>query len=280
MNINRITSRYIAFAAVLFLMVVFGAKTGWAVTLLSVLVPLVWLWTFSLRHTSTFRSLLSSKKNVLERRQPAVDLMSVALCASVAWLMAPVFVFIGESLNDFFVTVISGSPLGYYILRAGLVEELLKLSAVLVVTGYLSPGAIKHPADGIVLACAAGLGFSAYENIFQNVHLFDLEGWDRIKAFLLGAFIRVPLHALYGAVWGTALGLSSFLSGPKRYFVFSSGLFAAIFLHGLWDTLVQSNSWLFFILVLCLYATLWHCYFKFWNAVRLIEIGTTGDGTK
>lgn len=267
MNVNRITVRYIVCAAVLILLVIFGTKLGWSVIALSVLVPTAWLSVFYLRYTGVARKLLRLKEPDI-----AVDWIAVALAGCMAWLIAPVFVFVGESLNDVFATIVDGNPLGYFVLRAGFIEELLKLSAVLIVIGYLCPSAIKRPSDGLVLACAASLGFAAYENIFHNLHLVDLEGWERTKAFLLGSFIRVPLHALYGAIWGSALGVFNFLSTPKRYFVLLLGFGASMFLHGLWDTLVQSQSVIAFVLVVLLYSTLWHCYFKLWKTIAAMHI--------
>lgn len=277
-NMNRITSRYIVFAAALFLLVVYGEKNGWQIILLSALVPIGWLWTFSLRHTST-GMLITASDAENAQNQPSVGWMPIALCASVAWLVAPVFVMLGELLNNFFVAVVNGSPLGYYTLRAGVIEELLKFSAMLAVTGYLSPGAIRHPADGIVLACAAALGFAAYENIFQNLHLLELQGWERAKAFMLGTFIRVPLHALYGALWGASFGIFGFLTVPKRYFVMASGLFTAMFVHGFWDALVNANGWYVVPLVAVLYAALWYGYIKLWNAVKAMRISGIGTAS-
>lgn len=267
MNLNRIIVRYIVSAAVLLLLGIFGTKLGWTVIAVSLLVPFAWLWMFYWRYTRTVRKLYRPAEPDI-----AVDWVAVALAGCVAWLIAPVFVFFGESLNDVFAAIVNGNPLGYFVLRAGFIEELLKLSAVLVVIGYLCPSAIKHPSDGIVLACAASLGFAAYENIFHNLHLVDLVGWERTKAFLLGSFIRVPLHALYGAIWGAALGTFRILSAPKRYFVLLLSLGASMFLHGLWDTLVQSRSVIAFVLVVLLYSTLWHCYFKLWKTIAVMHI--------
>ncbi len=266
MNVNRITVRYIVAVAVLLNLFIFGTKLGWSVIAVSILVPFVWLCMFNLRYTWVGKKLFSQAEPDI-----SVDWVAVALAGCVAWLIAPVFVFAGESLNDVFATIVDGNPLGYFVLRAGFIEELLKLTAVLIVIGYLCPSAIKRPADGLVLACAASLGFAAYENIFHNLHLVDLEGWERTKAFLLGSLVRVPLHALYGALWGSALGVFHFLSASKRYLVLLLGIGVSMFLHGLWDTLVQSQSVVAFVLVVLLYSTLWHCYFKLWKTIAAIR---------
>ncbi|MBS2008753.1 MAG: PrsW family intramembrane metalloprotease [Cyanobacteria bacterium SZAS TMP-1] len=270
---NRITSQYVLFGCVLLLLATNIARTGWIAGLLPLLAPFAWLWVFALdRKELAVHVALNKYSETPRSTSPALN--TIALCMSASWLIAPVFVFMGEWLNYFFATIASGDSLTYFVLRAGLTEELLKFSAVLLVIKYLAPGAIKHPADGIILACASAMGFAAYENIFHNLHLFEMDS-GAIKAYMLGAFIRVPLHALYSALWGAALGIATFTRGPHRYMVLTAGLFAAIFTHGLWDTLAQSNSGWIFAMMIVLYGFFWYGYLLLRYKVATIEMTTS-----
>lgn len=272
---NSSSLRNLVFAAASFLLLVNVIKSGLLAGFLPLLAPLVWLWFFVLRHQIASAATVPSQTTLLSPVVSRVEYGAVALAFCCAWLLAPVFVFLGEALNGLFAGISQGFPLTYYVLRAGLIEELLKFSAVLVVLKYLWPGAIRHPADGIVLAIAASLGFAAYENIYHNEYLFSLED-GVLKTYLLGALIRVPLHALYGAVWGAALGLSRFVPASARGYLIG-GLSVSIFLHGLWDTMAQSNSALVFALLMLFFAGLWYSYLRIWQRINAVQFVSKED---
>ncbi len=253
--------RYFILATLFASLIASSVTLGWFWGFLSVFVPVMWLCFFSLWRSGFALSSYRAEPGLV------ASIVPIALCFAAAWLIAPIFVAIGESLNNFFGAVSQGSTLVYFTLRAGLIEELLKLTAVLGVIQYLSPGAIKHPTDGIVLACSAALGFSAYENIFHNLYLAELQT-GTLKAFMLGALIRVPLHALYGSIWGAALGVSRFLAPPGSYLVLVFGLVPSIFIHGLWDTLAQSQSNISVLLLTLLYVALWYFCCRMWKQVK------------
>lgn len=272
MNLNISASvseaRYVVFGGALLLIAVNLFNIGLFLGLLAVTVPLGWQW--ALLHLNKTNSLSSFVQSENATDYNSAQLTTIALCMSVAVLVAPVFVFVGELLNDFFGVVADGNLLNYFILRAGVVEELLKFSAVLIVVKYLAPRSVVRPADGIVLGCAAALGFAVYENFFHNLFLLDDQGG--LQAFLLGTFIRVPIHALYGAIWGAAFGISRFLPWPQRYVVLGTGLASSMFVHGLWDTMAQSKSLFVLALMLLLYASLWYGYIKLWSRVDAIKL--------
>lgn len=85
--------------------------------------------------------------------------------------------------------------------------------------------------DGVVIAVAAGMGFAFFENIF-----FSFSG---PSVFLLRGLTSVPIHAAASGLLGYYLGLSKFSYRPY----FGRGLLAAVFLHGLYDFLLFSDSW-------------------------------------
>ncbi len=285
LNISASTSRRIVYAGALLLLAVSSSAIGLWLGLASVLVPLTWLFALLWLTGSAVLPMAFSQSSVaLDRLKP--DLMSIALCLCVAVLVAPLFVGLGEALNNVFSAMAGGKNLlTYFMLRVGVVEELLKFSAVLLVVRYLSPGAIKSPVDGIVLAWAASLGFAAYENTYHNLYIFDLmtygnegglpasaEHGSAFQAFLLGSFVRVPLHALYGTIWGAAFGMSRFMAAPQRYAMLLLGLASTIFLHGLWDTLAQSKTALVYAVMVAIYASCWYGCFKLYHRVKAIEL--------
>lgn len=263
--------RYTIHAAALAIMVFGSSKLGWGLGFLSIAVPVAWLFYFSLR----FSGLASAEDGTSE---PLPTLYwPVALCFAAAVLIAPAFVFTAELLNNGFAAAAGGSQLLYFVLRAGVVEELLKLTAVLIVLKYLAAGAVRHPRDGIVLACAAALGFSAYENLYHNLYLVQLES-GAAQAFFLGALVRVPLHALYASIWGAALGVSRFMGASARYLVPTLGLIPAAFLHGLWDTLAQSQGTLTGVLLTLLYGAFWVSYWRTWKRCQAIVLVSQSAG--
>lgn len=275
LNISASTSRRIVYAGALLLLAVSSSAIGLWLGLASVLVPLTWLFALLwLTGSAVLPMAFSQSSAAFDRPKP--DLMSIALCLCVAVLVAPLFVGLGEALNNVFSAMAGGKNLlTYFMLRVGVVEELLKFSAVLVVVRYLSPGAIRSPVDGIVLAWAASLGFAAYENTYHNLYIFELMTYGNegaLQAFLLGSFVRVPLHALYGTIWGAAFGLSRFMAAPQRYAALLLGLASTIFLHGLWDTLTQSKTALVYALLVGIYASCWYGCFKLYHRVKAIEL--------
>ena len=257
--------RNLVLATAMLTIVLSSLNVGWVYGILAVTVPLLWSCFFCLRHGRTTNRFL-----------PGSFLWPVALCFATACMIAPAIVALAELFNNAFAAISAQSPLAYFVLRAGLVEELLKLSAVLIVLRYLAKGAITHPKDGVILACAAALGFSAYENLYHNLYLVQLES-GIAQAFFLGALVRVPLHPLYSSMWGAALGIAYFTSGAKRYLTLVLGLIPAVFLHGLWDTLAQSQGTVTGVLLTLLYAAIWYCYWRTWKGCEAFQLVTSGS---
>ncbi len=110
----------------------------------------------------------------------------------------------------------------------GPAEELCKFLTVRLV--MFRHREFDEPLDGIIYSSAAALGFASLENIFYVV---DLSDGVHLRWGLLGvrAFLALPGHVLFAAMWGSALGRRKF--DPQRA-VWPSLVLAAG-LHGLYD---------------------------------------------
>lgn len=245
-------------------------QTSLILAFLAVAVPFAWLFAFSWRgRAGEMWDSLTNKGLVTTFFEPTVN--RVLLAAALAWGIAPVFVTIAEALNFVFLWLSGGHPLAFYILRAGVVEEVLKFSAVIILLRYFDNEAIKHPIDGAVLACAASMGFAAYENLNYNFSLMALDH-GAFFAFIQTALVRMPIHALYGSLWGLALGYAWFIKPPMKYYLTMGGIALAAFLHGLWDTIAQSHGAAVFIVLMVFYGMLWFVVQRYWAAVKSIEL--------
>lgn len=255
---------YLLLAIALGLVLQTISNAGLALTILSILPAAGWLWFFCL----------------YKRASPGkTTALPIALSAGTAYLLAPVFATAGDASGQFIAALAAGDQLTWFVLRAGVIEELAKLSAVIVVLRYVAPKAIRHPRDGMLMAAAAALGFATYENLFHGLHILQQGAAEATWLFLLGALVRVPLHPLYASIWGAALGLSAFAeSARQRWLMLLMALSMAMFVHGLWDTLAQHTespvAWL--SLAAC-YAALWWTYLRRWRQVDTIQLSSARD---
>lgn len=120
---------------------------------------------------------------------------------------------------------------------------------------YSSPE-FDEPVDGIVYAAAAGLGFATLENIVYVFSSFEGSFLFAVQTGVVRAFLSVPGHVLFSAMWGYALGQSKFLSPARGSVLVFSGLVLAIAAHGLFNFLLFSDLG-FAFLVLILVPLLW-----------------------
>jgi RsiW-degrading membrane proteinase PrsW (M82 family) len=250
--------RYFIFGSAAFFLVMKAVADGWLISTLSLIPTIGWLWFFLLRK---------------QEMQPTL-VTNGLLCLSAAYLVAPVFVTVGDAIRYPLLSLVGGDQLGWFVLRAGVIEEVAKFTAVYFVIRYIDPSALKHPVDGIWLAIAAALGFATYENFFHNVHLVQQTAGTGLQFFLLGALVRVPLHLLYASIWGAAFGLSKFMpAGRRRSFLLASGFGTAVFLHGFWDTIAQNmdNAAVLFLLAI-IYGFLWFGHVRLVSAIKSITV--------
>jgi hypothetical protein len=84
-------------------------------------------------------------------------------------------------------------------LTVGVVEEGVKLFAAWALARHRRE--FDEPVDGIVYACAAALGFAAIENM-KYFAVTRMSG----TVVAARAFLSVPAHMFFSAIWGYALG--------------------------------------------------------------------------
>lgn len=142
----------------------------------------------------------------------------------------------GLVMRVFFLGMASGLPLALIeapvpkpwdmILAAPLVEELGKFLVVYLFVYRLRE--FDEPMDGIVYGVAAALGFATLENI---LYVMDAG----VGTGLLRAVLSVPGHALWGSLWGYALGRAKFTTGPDGTRWVVGALLLAMLSHGLFN---------------------------------------------
>jgi RsiW-degrading membrane proteinase PrsW (M82 family) len=128
------------------------------------------------------------------------------------------------------------SSLLYYVVVVGLLEELCKMSAVLVTCWPRRD--FREPWDGLACASTAALGFATVENFSYVLNYGD-------PSILLGRFLLSTVaHVAMSGIWGFALGLCK-QSGSRLPFsllVWEALLWSAIG-HGAYDWFL-SMGWM------------------------------------
>jgi RsiW-degrading membrane proteinase PrsW (M82 family) len=122
-------------------------------------------------------------------------------------------------------------------LRAGLLEELAKLLAVIALAAGMSR---RRARDGILLGAAVGLGFAALENTGYALRAFAMGG-NSLSSLLsnqLSRNLQTPVtHALWTALAGGVLLAAARAELPRwaRLGVVTGGFLGAAALHAFWD---------------------------------------------
>jgi RsiW-degrading membrane proteinase PrsW (M82 family) len=118
-----------------------------------------------------------------------------------------------------------------FTLCIGAVEEGTKMLAAWSLAGHRRE--FDEPVDGIVYGSAAALGFAAVENV-KYFAIGRMAG----TVISLRAFVSVPAHLFFGAIWGYALGqkLVSRRTNVPLFF----GL--AALAHGTFDALLSTDG--------------------------------------
>jgi RsiW-degrading membrane proteinase PrsW (M82 family) len=122
---------------------------------------------------------------------------------------------------------------------AGVTEEAGKFLVVRIGI-YKSPH-FEEPADGLVYAAAAALGFAAVENI---VYLLSF-GWQVI---LIRGLVSNLAHVLFSSLWGYPLALTKLGILKNKYWVWI-GLLAAMTAHGIFDFLFFTNTFFTYLVI-------------------------------
>ncbi|MDD5709158.1 MAG: PrsW family glutamic-type intramembrane protease [Candidatus Marinimicrobia bacterium] len=118
-----------------------------------------------------------------------------------------------------------GSDFSMAVLTAPIIEEVLKFLIFMIF--FYHHRDFDEPLDGIIYACTIALGFATVENFF---YVFSALEYDRIYQVAgLRAFLSIPGHFLFSALWGYAAAVTKFkMRRPVRL---GAGLLAAIVLH-------------------------------------------------
>ncbi|HON77034.1 MAG TPA: PrsW family glutamic-type intramembrane protease [Spirochaetota bacterium] len=142
----------------------------------------------------------------------------------------------------------SGRTILLLVFAAPVIEEALKFAAVRL-TIYRHRE-FDEPMDGIVYAVAVALGFASLENAYFILTSYlapqlALEYSNPVWAFgmvwklyLIRAFLTVPGHALWSALWGYALGLAKMKMVPNGRVAAAKGLALSWVLHGLFNMML------------------------------------------
>jgi len=122
------------------------------------------------------------------------------------------------------------------------VEELGKYLTFVIVA--LVAKSIREPQDGSVQGAQTGLGFALVENFLYGL----AGGWELL---LLRAFVSLPGHMVYGAVWGGYHGYEVYQGRGKvrRWSTPLLALVPAVFSHALFNTLATLRLPLFYNLL-------------------------------
>lgn len=124
-----------------------------------------------------------------------------------------------ESILDF------GSDFSMAVITAPVIEEVLKFLIFMIF--FYHHRDFDEPLDGIIYACSIALGFATVENFF---YVFSALEYDRVYQVAgLRAFLSIPGHFLFSALWGYAAGVTKFKM--RRPVTPGAGLLAAIVLH-------------------------------------------------
>ncbi|HQP48014.1 MAG TPA: PrsW family glutamic-type intramembrane protease [Spirochaetota bacterium] len=142
----------------------------------------------------------------------------------------------------------SGRTLTLLVFAAPVIEEALKFAAVRL-TIYRHRE-FDEPMDGIVYAVAVALGFASLENAYFILSSYlapqlALEYSNPVwafgmvwKVYLIRAFLTVPGHALWSALWGYALGLAKMNMVAHQKAAIARGLILSCVLHGLFNLML------------------------------------------
>ncbi|MEO8907303.1 MAG: PrsW family intramembrane metalloprotease [Microbacteriaceae bacterium] len=144
-------------------------------------------------------------------------------------------------LGSQFVRYLNGSPppsdFFQTVVQAPLVEESAKGLGVLILFIMLKR-TFDGPVDGVVYAALTAGGFAFVENIiYFGSALAEGGGTELAGTFFLRGLMSPFAHVMFTSCTGLALGIAARKPGVLRAATaFVIGLFAAVFLHALWNS--------------------------------------------
>ncbi len=146
---------------------------------------------------------------------------------------------------------------------APVVEEVTKFLAFMVF--FYHSKDFDEPLDGIIYACSIALGFATIENVF---YVFSALQYNNVfEVASLRAFLSIPGHFLFSALWGYAAGTVKFKL--RHGVTLGAGLLAAILLHAGFNftATLSSIGSIAFIVIFSIYA--WILFTKRLKVLRL-----------
>lgn len=136
---------------------------------------------------------------------------------------------------------------------AGLTEEFFKF--YIVVKNAFYNKYFNEKLDGIIYSVFVSLGFATAENI---LYVFNV-GVNYLFTGIVRAFLSVPAHMLFGITMGYYISLAKYARYKEEYIEFiSKALFIPVILHGIYDYILFSKVYNYFILLILFVIYLWY----------------------
>jgi RsiW-degrading membrane proteinase PrsW (M82 family) len=129
-------------------------------------------------------------------------------------------------------------PSPWLFFGVGLIEEAVKLGALMVLTRHLRTRSLR---DGMILGAAVGFGFAAFESAgYAFTALFTVDGLSIVQ-LVQTELIRGLLAPVGHGLWTAILGGVLFATSRHGRFAITGKLILAYLgvsvLHGLWDSM-------------------------------------------
>ena len=154
----------------------------------------------------------------------------------------------------------------YYTFLAGLTEESLKFTAILLFVRNQAD--FNEPMDAIVYGTLISLGFATLENL---EYVFNSKSAaESMQIATIRAITAIPLHACCGVIMGYFFGLYAF-SGQRSYLLKS--LFLPMLFHAIYNFLATFSSLLTALILIGLirYAYSLHKHFAYLQSGKTRE---------
>jgi tetratricopeptide (TPR) repeat protein len=132
---------------------------------------------------------------------------------------------------------LSDALLGGFVLSA-LIEESLKL--LILLATFRKSESFKSKTNIVMLTVCIGLGFACLENIMYVFTLYSKMGHYIAQ---VRAFVSLPMHAIAAVIMGSILADGKH-DTQNRQWIILKALFAAILLHGTFNSLLFLHTWL------------------------------------
>lgn len=135
---------------------------------------------------------------------------------------------------------------------AGLIEEFFKFYIVFKIA--FNSKHYNEKLDGIVYCVFTSLGFATAENI---LYIFNVQT-NYLFTGIIRALLSVPAHMLFAITMGYYISLAKYSRYKEEYIEFiSKALIIPIILHGIYDYILFSRIFNYFIVLIVFVIYLW-----------------------